>query len=221
MSIFLSQPCEEIYQQSLKAVSDHPSINLYKSETNIGFAAINAFLQIIKPEKFVIFEEDHILPQSTKYLMPYWPWQFGHRLDHFDIVGFQTTMDNLCYDFYRTNLWSEPKIYDRHPLNFQWLYNIKQQVIGSGMAFKSSFYKSTAENKPPYYLSGDGLLITKANTVCLSSVRGYHIGWNQEMDGFKKIGDSTRFPNPEIFQTILDVKRNISHTIDLSKFKDI
>lgn len=139
----------------------------------------------------MILEEDFILPQSTKFILPFWRHQISQRLDKFDVVGFQTTMDNQCFDFFPGNDKESTPWSFYHSWIYEW---INAQVIGSGLATTAKFYASLA-NKPPFYTGTDGECYTKAPKVCISSLRGYHIGWNQEMDGYKKIADFNRFPS--------------------------
>jgi hypothetical protein len=218
ITIFMSNPSPDVEYLVCDFSEKYPNIEVFKSEENIACAAINAYLQIKNPEKFIIFEEDYILPQHTKFVLPHWRRQFSQLLDEFDIVNFQTSIENQPHDFsYNTSKRNTP-----FSFTHEWITDksLDIHITGNGFAVKSAFYKSFSNN-PPFYISGDGHVFTQAKKVCASSIHGYHIGWNQEMDGHVKIGDKSRFPEPGPIQTIINCKTQEKHTIDLRSIMPI
>lgn len=215
LAIFMSDPSKEVEDIVKEKLKKYPSITVFRSQNNIACAAINAFLQIRKPDKFIIFEEDYILPQYTKFMVPYWPRRFSYLLERFETVNFRTSIENQHFGFYRGNL----KEKDRQT-NFrfkpQWITDKTQElhITGNGFASNAKFYASFGDN-PPFYISGDGHVIKNAKDVCVCNIHGYHIGWNQEMDGYVSISNKNRFPNPDPIQKIIDCKTEKEYIIDL------
>lgn len=221
LTIAMSAPSPEVEAFVRKVLEKYPSIIVFKSDENIACAIINAYLQIQNPPRFIIFEEDYILPQHTKYVLPYWDRQFNYLLKKYDIVSFQTSLENQDFSFFT----GTPRKSTRFtPFSFQhsWITdkNGEIHITGNGLASNTPFYASLGNN-PPFYISGDGHVYNNAKNVCISSIHGYHIGWNQEMDGYLKLGDINRFPNPEPIQKIVDLGTGDTYTIDLRKITEL
>jgi len=220
ITIFMSAPTPEVNSYVLKVAEQYPLLTILRSPENVAFAAVNLYLQIRRPEKFVVFEEDYILPQHTKHVLPYWNHQFCHLLDEYDVVNFQTSLENQCFDFFNPL----PRAPRMVPFSFEHSWETDKtkdiHIIGSGFATKAKFYASFGNN-PPFYVSGDGHVFSQAKKVCVSSIHGYHIGWNQEMDGHAKIGDPSRFPEPKPIQEVIDAKAGMKYTVDLRKIVDL
>jgi hypothetical protein len=167
-----------------------------------------------------MFEEDFILPQHTKFVLPFWIQQFSSRLDSFDVVDFQTSIENQCFDFYRSSLHETKKVVS-YPFQHNWTYNIDSsvQLTGNGHAVKTDSY-IRGNFTEPNYIKGDGQLFEESKKVSISSIKGYHIGWNQEMDGFPQIGNWSRWPKPpKVEQEVIDCKTGQKHTLNLKQLQ--
>lgn len=208
--IMLSKPNDSIRDVAFAAQSYYPNLYLYESVNNIGLGGFNILLQYLKPEKFIMYEEDFILPQSVKFTMPYWPHIFTDRLDYLDLVAFSTSLENLPENFY-----SDLKEQAAKKI-FQYGWNISGHAIGSTMATTLKNYLKASSKNGPYHVTPDGNLL-KLPLVSINSITGYHIGWNQEMDYGIIQNDWGRFPNPEDAQVFRDYQLDRLVTCHLSK----
>jgi len=222
LTIFMSDPTPDLESYVLEVSQKYPSISVYKSLNNVGVAALNMYLQIVRPERFVIFEEDFILPQYVRHILPYWNRQFNYLLDTYDTVNFQTSIENQCFDLFisRTETVKRPTVFSYSPA---WETNksTESHITGNGFAVKTKFYASCGVDNPPHYLRGDGYVLSKAEKICVSGIHGYHIGWNQEMDGYPRIGDWSRFPTPDQIQKAVNCRTGQEYTVNLEKLRDL
>lgn len=212
----LSQPSEEVKNLVETFMSRRPNCNVYTSEENIAFAIYNAVLQIEKLESFVAFEEDFILPEHLNRKLPFWSRRFANRLKFFDMVAFLTSKENLPFSFLDLDSDNVP---GGSELIHEWYNNGKMQITGNSLCTRTDFYRGCGP-KPPYYIVSDGEVIQKAANnrgYSLSSVAGYHLGFNQQMDGKPKNSDLSRFPscNPQVKVKNQDGEEFI---VDLRKF---
>ena len=112
----------------------------------------------------------------------------AYRTKLFDVTGIMTSVHNTPYDFF-----SGPRIKLDVPIHASnWLYCSYDAVpfTGNGLATTLSYYKKCLKNDHhiPYYMVPDGHLI-KTSSICTLPINGYHIGWNQEMDEYKKLSE--------------------------------
>lgn len=221
LTLFMSAPSIEVEDIIWEMSDKYPGINVYKSERNIACAAINAYLQIRRPKNFILFEEDFILPQYTRYALPYWNRQFNYLLDKYDIVNFQTSLENQNFHFFRGSVDRRVR---QTPFSFKPIWITDKQydvhITGNGFATSARHYASLSDN-PPFYISGDGAVYTAAKSICVSSIHGYHLGWNQEMDMDTAFADRSRFPEPGPIQKVVDCKAKKEYIIDLRKVMEL
>ena len=218
LDIFLSAPSEEVQGIAGKAALDYPGkVRVYKTEANVAMGAINLWLQLVRPATMLLFEEDYILPQYVRHLVPYWTRQIAWRLRTHDMVFLETSTDNTCYDLYRTFTPVHPPTV-RNPGDHVWYHNPSgPNVTGNGMAVNVPFYTGFAA-QPPFYINGDGFMYERATNRCVSSIRGYHIGWNQEMDGWGR-PSGMRFPSPEPVQCVINCLTGEKTILDMRNIK--
>lgn len=194
VTLFLNQPTPQVREIALEFWKQHTHINVVEIQNNSYFSAINLAVQWAKPESFIVCEDDFIMPATARELFPNWPYTFQRRLNHFDLVGWGPTVDNapLSDRFARFT--------DKIP-HHEWVYagkgyNYFPTMLGHALAMKTEYWKSCMQGGP-WYLPLDSHLIHKANAYCLPGLHGYHIGWNQNMDGYGSLENRTR-PAPPI-----------------------
>jgi hypothetical protein len=202
--ILMSKPTEEVKKVVLK-FKNRLNLHVYETEENVCFAGFNMLLQHVKPEKFIILEEDFILPQHIKSIMPYWNRIFNERLNYFDVVGFSTSVENVSADHFSIGTTSDTK----QTFLYDWKNNSGHpHVTGNTLCTTTKHYVSMSDRNGPFYICPDGVLMTKSKwSIC--SITGYHIGFNQEMDIAVSL-QSNRFPNPAVEQTLFDYQKNES-----------
>lgn len=163
---------------------------------NSGYAAINIAYQIFQPEKFIVCEDDFILPISARVVYPNWVKEFGSRLGTFDLVGWSGLINNIP----KPSSWSNELHYQSYlDAEFAdgrlWCYDPKV-IMGQCLGIVGRYYKDVARYNGCTPV--DTHLKRNTRKACMTTMMGYHIGWNQEMDGFKKLGDMSRHPAPKL-----------------------
>jgi len=200
--ILMSKPTEDT-KKTVEKFKKKLNLFVYETEENVCFAGFNMLLQHIKPEKFMLLEEDFILPQNIKHIMPYWNRIFSERLKYFDVVGFSTSIENSSSDHYNVVTKSDSK----NTFVYNW-QNTKGplHVTGNTLCTTMKHYVQCSDRNGPFYITPDGHLMSKSKwSIC--SITGYHIGFNQEMDfGISLI--SKRFPDPVGKQMLFDHQKN-------------
>ena len=206
LKIILNAPTPKVEKVALEFAEKYSCIELFKTD-NAFISATNLMLQWFNPERFIFMEDDHIYPSSTKEFFPEFCNQFIDRLDYFDLCVWKVTMDNaLKYMACRRNtfefLENEWEI---------WEPGTSQMIMAQCVSCKTDYYKNVLReykdkdaNVKKYMACYDSHLIKHAKSVCHPSLRGYHIGWNQQMDGFPKLTDESR--NPIFKSTLFEVK---------------
>ena len=142
--------------------------------------------------------------------MPYWVRIFHERLKYFDLVGFSTSIENSNskYFSYEESVQKKPFIYTWHNLTGI------PKITGNTLTTSMQNYLKCSTRNPPFYITPDGVLFKNSRwSIC--SITGYHIGFNQEMD-YAIQSLTTRFPNPEDKQILIDYQRNEKFTYTLS-----
>ena len=202
--ILMSMPTQET-RNVVEKFKSKLNLSVYETETNVFAAGFNLLIQHIRPEKFIILEEDFILPQNLKHIMPYWVRIFNERLNYFELVGFSTSVENSSSNHFSVNTKAAQKT--------TFIYNWENSPHGQGMPVTGNtlctttkHYLKCSERNGPYYVTADGILITKSRwSIC--SITGYHIGFNQEMDYGISLS-SNRFPDTAEKQTLIDYQSN-------------
>lgn len=216
--LVMSAPTKEVmdYCVSLKKKCD--KIILYETKDNVAVGATNLIIQWIKPESFILIEEDFILPQSLKYLFPFWLRQMSYRVKNFDLVGMSTDTTNTPYNFYNGPRDKEKNNFEIHGLDWEYSF---PPITYNGLAVKLETYLEAVRGAvtPPFHIANDGAIISKSKNVCFLPIRGYHIGWNQEMDGFCDLSTPNRYPNPSDNQNITCLNTGETKNFNLSDLK--
>ena len=202
--IMLSQPTEEV-RNTVFSFKDKLNLSVYEAEENVCFAGHNLLLQHLKPEKFIILEEDYILPQNLRLIMPYWVRVFNERLNYFDVVGFSTSIENSSANHFNLTT----KTTGKNTFVYEWINNshAENHVTGNTLCTTTKHYLTCSMRNGPFYITPDGILMSKSSTsIC--SITGYHIGFNQEMDYSIALNNSGRFPSPKENQTMFDYQKD-------------
>ena len=199
--IGLSETTSELRDYCLEKSKIHKNIKVFETVENSYLTIVNLILQKEKIEKFIIIEEDYIMPQTTKFIYPFWTKQYSNLLKNFDLVTQMTDLSNLPYDFFDPTLVTDKEFGERHKSNFYVNRNIS--CIGSGMGMKTSWYQKILKESPDSAI-GDGYIKQKSRKTVQLNIQGYHIGWNQEMDGYKKLSDFSRFSKTKDNYDLID-----------------
>jgi hypothetical protein len=71
------------------------------------------------------------------------------------------------------------KLFSQYPL-----------LLGNCLAMKAEFWRESLRKNPnKWFTALDSCLHSLADTYCTPSLKGYHIGWNQQVDGFGSLFD--------------------------------
>jgi hypothetical protein len=199
-------------------VDKYSNVDVIQINQNIHHSAVNIALQWSNAETFVVWEDDFILPPITKDLFPHWPYQFVHRLNHFDLVGWTPITENIPGWHSRLGNTFPRKdhvFYDWIPVSRKeekWRESIDNPpLLGQALAMSRSFWNKCKKRKP-WFVPLDTEIHSRAKNYCIPGLRGYHIGWNQEMDGYPT---PTRPPDPPLENTVLSLKTGQTKTIRL------
>lgn len=221
LHIVLSDPTDQVLDVA-KRCQDRAKdrVFLYRSEDNIAYAAVNLFIQHIKPEIFGLFEDDWILPQKTRHLIPQWPSRFREALANKRVssIHFETSIQNLPFDFLAKPM-SAQQDYLVHP-NFV-RERSEPRITGNGFVLRTEDYLSFSDLKPPFYITPDGGIAANSKSLVTLGITGYHLGFNQEMDMRGLYTDSKRFPQPEDDQRLFDCQTQKEHVYKLSDIRNL
>jgi hypothetical protein len=180
VTILLNEPSEEVRKTSKRFV-ERKNVDILEIRKNCFYSSINLGLQWYKPSVFTVMEDDFILPPTVNEFHPDWCYHFVRRLEHFDLVGWSPNTDNApTYHRFRK---------DRKPFG-EWSYGGHKfgehpVLLGNCLTMKLDFWKTAVRNRPDKWLTAlDNVLHAQAHGYCTPALKGYHIGWNQKMDGF-------------------------------------
>jgi len=193
IKILLNKPLPEVKKVALEfACGKEDYVEVLESAENSFITGTNVLLQYFKPEKFIIMEDDFIFPPTVKNYFPNWPHQFADRLKYFDAVGWSAHIDNVHINNFDLPRWPQTP-----QCNSDWELITKQSrtlMMAQALAVKTDFYvKRAKEANNEWVCNFDSTL--HSHKKCTPSLRGYHIGFNQEMDGFCSL-KTPRWPNP-------------------------
>jgi len=192
VTIFLNGATDAVKGVALEFMGRYSNIDVVEVEKNCYHAIIGFAVQYCQPDSFVVWEEDFILPPITRVLFPNWPYQFAHRLKTFDLVGWAPITENVSYwdkrlggIFPRTDYRFYDWVYGcRDGHKDHWVSSVEEPLLlGQALAMTTEFWKSCPKD-PKWGVPVDGELVGWAKRgYCLPGLRGYHIGWNSQMDG--------------------------------------
>lgn len=191
-----------------KEASERDNVEILRIDPNCGTAAsyyIRKWLWENRPEveKMILMEDDFILPSAVRFVYPHWPWEFATRLDHFDIVCWLPSLHNLPHIHY-----PQTRFFDYSNLDLvtrqasptqSWITsdaNPNMFVTGNAMAFSFDFYDTACLTVTEDSVPTDYNLLQIASRICAPKMFGYHIGWNQEQDGYTSLHDLSRWSEP-------------------------
>ena len=180
VTVVLNDPTEKVLHVALEKQSEYPQIEVLRVNKNCAFAGMNIAIQWYNPTTVVLAEDDFILPDSSKHLFPVWPYEFMDKLEHgFDMVGWKPSFENIPYDGLVT--WKQVQ----HQSYVGWQYsNIcgSYPLMAQLLMVKKDFWISCADiNAKATFDTG---LKNKARKYASPLLPGYHIGFNQNMNGF-------------------------------------
>lgn len=190
-----------------KEASQRDNVEVIRIEPNCGSAAsyyIRKWFEANRPEteNIILMEDDFILPSAVRNVYPHWPWEFASRLEHFDLVCWLPSLDNLPQIYFpQTRLFDYRSVesVSRNALVTQsWIdsdSNPNMHVTGNAIAFSLKFYDLACLTVTQGSVPTDYNLFQIAHRVCSPKMFGYHIGWNQEQDGYRALNDLTRWPD--------------------------
>lgn len=152
-------------------------------------------------QQLIIMEDDFILPSATRNIYPHWPWRFAYLLQNgWDLVCWLPSLENLPHIFHnQTKYMDYPELgritRDCDETSY-WIDSRNNQnmfLTGNAIAFDFEFYdlvrKTVAKGTAPT----DYNFFQIASRVCAPKLFGYHIGWNQEQDGYGALDDLGRW----------------------------
>lgn len=196
ITIFMNEPTEEVKQVVLKTKRNHPEIEVFNVEHNAYFSVINMAVQHYKPDNFIIMEDDVILPLEAHKYFRNWPFYFCERLKYFDLAGWSITTDN-CPETHNMSRIEERECHEWYVSRMEDITTKGHVLLAQCLAVNLNFWLGCKFDEK-FWIPLDSSLHKKAMNRGYSSpaLRAYHIGWNQEMDGFDKVVDNTRFKKP-------------------------
>ena len=171
---------------------EYPNVDIIQIKQNVYFAAINIALQWSKAEAFMVWEDDFILPPTARDLFPHWPYQFVNRLNSFDLVGWSFITENIpewhrrLGNTFPRNDYAYYEWVNVERTEERWRESIDNPpLLGQAIAMTKDFWQRCSK-RMPWYTPLDTEWHAGATRYCIPGLRGYHIGWNQEMDNLTK-----------------------------------
>ena len=221
ISLVLIDPSEGVLSVANSFLRNHPHLRALQVVENTHMATPLFILQYLEtinelPETFMVYEDDFILPSSVKNSYPNWPWWFAQRLAVHDMVAWLPSMDNCP---------SSIKQYiNQHILRIsrtsipgsRWLDNRENYHLamsGNAVACNTQRYRLSAKRSNLGY-PVDTELSSLASNVSCPTIFGYHIGWNQEQDGYAKL-EGRAWPKVSKQATIIDLVEKKTSIINL------
>jgi hypothetical protein len=194
-------------------------IEVLKFNKNSYISGFNLLYQIFKPSRFIVFEDDFILPDSFSKYYPNWHHEFIHRLDYFDVVTMGATLDNAPYE------WGVERNILKGYTQRDWEIideSNKKFLMGQLFSIKSDFYLDiirkyisdpSENNTKKYYTPTDKEIYRESSKISSPSLRGYHIGWNESMDGLRKSYD--KYQKPEDNYIVKSLKTSKVYNLEV------
>ena len=221
IALVLISPTEEVISTATKFHHNYPHLNILQITENTHMATPLFILQYLEnlnklPETFMVYEDDFILPSSAKTLYPNWPWWFAHRLKINDMVAWLPSLDNCPTAVTRYINQHNLQISRTSIPGSRWVdssHNYHLAMSGNAVACKTQLYRLCAKRSNFGY-PVDNELNSLAATLSCPTLFGYHIGWNQEQDGFGHLEGRT-WPEVSKTATITDVIKKESMEVRL------
>lgn len=194
LKIFLNEATPAVREVALEFMSKHENIEVFEVTPNSYIYATNLALQMFKPKKFALLEDDFILPPITNKLYLNWPLLFSEKLEFFDVVSWPATIDNWPY-----NNKMSAKHLSLDSREGLWAYSYNHDMpysMAQILATNIEHYIAATKESHWKYTAFDANL-NNTDALCCPNVPGYHIGFNQEQDGFVALNNVARWGNPE------------------------
>jgi len=217
IKILLNAPTAEVRDVALAFANNKQYVEVLEITPNSIFSAINLALQYFdRPSKFILMEDDFILPSSVRTYFPNWAFQFMDRLNHFDMVCWGWSSEN-CPTYFNASRQMESCMTD-------WVIDYKKDynIGGHCLAINTDFYircgkkHNSIEPVNLYHVPFDEHMQANAKKVCVPSLKGYHIGFNQEMDGYRR---RTVDPNHSKTYTVKSLTTNVEKKLNIEDLK--
>lgn len=181
VSILLNSPTERVLHVALEKQAAYPQVDVLLLEKNCAFAAMNVAWQWYPDmEIAVIAEDDFLLPDSSSYLFPVWPYEFLNLLNRgFDMVGWRVSMENIPYGSLQD--WAYPPTRSFG----DWLYTPQHgnyPLMAQLLMVRKDFWFSCYD--PLSKATFDTHMLKKARAYASPFLPGYHIGFNQTFNGY-------------------------------------
>jgi len=215
----LSQPSPEIEAMARTFIAKYPHCDAIKIEPNsyLGtgkYAVLWAQQQGKTMEKLLLCEDDFILPGSVRDIFPDWPWLFSQRLKSFDLVCWSPSTENLPTVYHKlvptvqkSAVTMNLQVNRQHLPGTKWINsfnNYNMFTCGNAIGMNLAFYKLCLDNRQLGYSIDQDYNSLRVSTS-MPYLHGYHIGWNQEQDGYGSLL-SSRWKKPPEQVDISDLK---------------
>jgi hypothetical protein len=226
--VVISGP-EPYYEQAVRDIVaplyDKCSCQVVVTGTNAYNSSINLALQWLgMPESFLILEDDFLLPSASQFLYPDWPRLFAYHLRTFDLVGWSVSLTNRPKNWFSydqvsgqsqaTRFWqTAPNFVETDNL---WIPSWeKRPILGAqALCMTSEFYRTVARTRPDFSPC-DVNLQACANGYLTPSMVGYHLGWNQEQNGYGPLTKEGRWKSCPETNKLTDVVTGESRSFRL------
>jgi len=213
-----SQPDERTKEILHRYVRNDNRIEAVITDNNLGYAVGNFGLKFFMLPEFIHFEDDFILPEQTKYQLPYWTRQFTYRKQTADMISLRTSLENTPIDVLRRFPPSKKFISLAGRWSYFQLEKFDAPPIGGNGLYVDSCKLYGKPLVPPQYSRSDIDYCRMSQTICLADITVYHQGANKSMltQSFNYMDRQQRIPNPERFQIGTNVRTGETKTIDLA-----
>lgn len=187
--LVLSQTSPGVKAWVTEILNRHPQIEAVACDENLGFSLFKWGCRYWDLNSFIHWEDDGILPEATRYLLPYWTRQMAYRATTADFTGFRVSEENQTAWLQRQRLYRTNSTYLTFDPESIWSYFVSQPtdlppISGNGLVIDANRDYQGAEH------TSDLALYRKARSVCLANIPVYHIGANHAMD----YGEKPRAP---------------------------
>jgi len=178
----LSQPSPEIVTWVKNLLERYSQIEAVSCQENLGLSLFKWGSQYFDLKSFIHWEDDGLLPEGTRYLLPYWTRQIAYRAQTADLAGFRVSEENQTSWLQRQKIYRTESTYLKFDPETIWNYFIPNPtdlppISGNGLVIETDrHYRGIGA------FTSDLSLYRKAKSVCLANIPVYHIGANHLMD---------------------------------------
>ena len=221
--IIASNPSNEVMDVINSALKNTSvEVNAAIVKNSLIFSGTNFGSKFFDVEKFIIWDDDVILPPCYDYLVPFWTQQVNYRMSTADFVAFRVGGWNTRLSFLKCRVVSPLVLGEMPlppPLEANWHYHnidLNDRRLFSMGTLGMSGRHMLSGYTPPIYYKADMNYYTTSKTACLLNIPAYHMGFNQEMDypDFNK--HIPKNPMLARFQTGTDLRSGVKKTVDMA-----